>query len=73
MTFDSVDSIRLHNFVGNHASDAEAFDAIHQFASDLERPIGERAEALRIMQDVGMGCGRSERVSDADLLIAYFE
>lgn len=72
MTFDSVDAVRAYHFVGNHASDAEAFDAIHQFASDWTRPVADRAEVLRIMQDVGMGCGRSGDVSDIDFLDAYF-
>lgn len=72
MTFDSVDAIRSHQFVGNHAADSAAFEAIHEFASDWQHPVGERAEALRIMQDAGMGCGRSDDMSDIDFLDAYF-
>lgn len=72
MNFDSLDAIRAHSFVGCHAADADAFSAIGDFAGDWTRPVADRAEALRIMQDSGMGCGRSDDISDIDFLDAYF-
>lgn len=70
-SFISLAEIAAHQFVGNHASDAEAFDAIQVFVADEKNSIADRAEALRIMSDKGMGCGRMEDESDEYVVVAY--
>lgn len=71
MRFDTIDQIKAHEFVGNHAADGEAFQAIHEFVMDASRPMEERAEAIRQMEDRGMGCGRDQEGNDAVLVADY--
>lgn len=72
MNFTTIKQIAAHQFVGNHHSDSEAFNAIDEFVNDMYNSEADRAEALRTMTDCGMGCGREEEVTDAELLKAYY-
>ncbi len=71
MVFNTVEEIEAHVFVGNHASDMAAFDAIHVFVEDESNTYAKRAEALRIMGEKGMGFGREEEVDDEELVDNY--
>lgn len=55
MKFTSLAQIQAHVFIGNHASDHAAFNAIDAFAADPTNSIEDRAEALWIMGREGMG------------------
>lgn len=68
MKFSSIKQIKAHKFAGNHFNDFAAFCAIEDFARDEKHSVEHRAEALRQMTDRGMGCGRTEKFSDAALL-----
>lgn len=68
MKFDNITEIQNHEFVGNHASDCEAFNAINAFAEDTSNSVSDRAEALRTMTDKGMGLGREEHMNDEELV-----
>lgn len=69
--FTSVEQIQAHKFVGNFMDDAAAFNAIEAFVVDTKNSIADRAEALRILSDAGMGCGRDEDISDEKLVADF--
>ncbi|MNC78185.1 hypothetical protein D3C75_1303420 [compost metagenome] len=71
ITFTNIQEITSHQFVGNHYSDSLAFNAIDAFVQDENTSIADKAEALRQMQDRGMGCGRDEETSDEDFVEMY--
>lgn len=71
--FTNIEQIKSHTFVGNHASDAHAFNAIDSFVQSTQTSIADKAEALRQMQDRGMGCGRSEDLTDEQFVEAYLD
>ena len=72
MKFKNIKEIQAHTFAGNAFSDRDAFEAIHQFVINGNNSVADRAEALRVMTDKGMGLGRDEETSDEDSLVAYF-
>lgn len=55
MKFDTLAQILAHEFVGNHHSDSEAFNAIEDFAADANNGEAERVQALLTMGRKGMG------------------
>lgn len=55
MKFDTLAQILAHEFVGNHHSDSEAFNAIEDFAADANNGEVDRAMALWHMGSKGMG------------------
>lgn len=65
MTSSFLESLRIHQFVGNAYSDLDMFNRIHAFAIDPTTPAAEAAEALWIMGDKGMGLSVKE--FDAEL------
>lgn len=69
--FASIDEIRAHSWAGNHAQDRQAFNAIDRFVANFAHGLADRAEAIRIMADKGMGMGRDEHISD-EVLVAMF-
>ena len=71
MQFNNISEIQAHCFVGNAYSDQPAFNAIHDFVMNDNNSIADRAEALRVMSDVGMGCGRGDDESDEQVLASY--
>lgn len=71
MKFHNIAQIRDHQFAGNYHSDAQAFAAIDDFVQNTSHTIQNRAEALRIMSDKGMGCGRDEQHSDQYIIAEY--
>lgn len=71
--FTNLQQIQSYQFAGSHAFDVYAFKQIELFAQDTKHSVADRAEALRIMQDKGMGCGRSEEISDQDFLNAFLD
>lgn len=73
IVFRTLKAIQQHQFVGSFAADQRAFDAIDKFAADETRPLAERAEALRIMSDRGMGCGRDEKTNDRTLVRQFMQ
>lgn len=73
ITFTTIEQITSHQFVGNHYSDSLAFNAIDQFVQNENTSIADKAEALRQMQDRGMGCGRDEDTSDEDFVEMYLD
>ena len=68
MLFTSLKEIQDHQFIGSHAFDAVAFHDIERYAADTSNNVFDRAEALRIMSDRGMGCGRDEHMTDIEVL-----
>lgn len=55
--FMSLDDIQKYEFRGT-AADSSAYEAINEFVSDAQRPVEERAEAIRVMCERGLGIGR---------------
>lgn len=66
--FSNIEEIKNHKFAGNHFFDCGSFTGIENFVLDGSNSIADRAEALRIMSDKGMGCGREEHLTDAALV-----
>lgn len=73
ISFTNIEQIKSHQFVGNHYHDCNAFNAIEHFVQDETTSIADKAEALRQMQDRGMGCGRSEELSDEQFVESYLD
>lgn len=73
LAFTSIEQIQAHEFCGNHFSDSAAFDAIFEFVLNTSVSVADRAEAIRVMQGKGMGCGRSENVTDDDLVNEFLQ
>lgn len=73
MKFNTITQIAAHQFIGNHASDHLAFMAIDEFVQNEQNSLADRAEAIRIMSDKGMGCGRDEWLSDAAIVADYID
>lgn len=73
MKFTSITQIQNHQFVGNACADEQAFNAIHRFVMNAKHSLTDRAEALRVMSDKGMGCGRDEDTSDEDIVASYID
>lgn len=71
IVFTTIEQIQAHQFVGNHFSDRQAFEAIDRFVMNERNSIADRAEALRVITDKGMGCGREECMSDHELVAAH--
>jgi hypothetical protein len=71
LSLKTLAQIQAHTFIGNHASDAAAFNEIHNFVLSASNSTAEKAEALRTMLDHGMGEGRALHQSDADLVGEY--
>lgn len=69
--FKSIEAIQQHQFYGNHAFDHQAFSAIHRFVENDQNSLQDRAEAIRIMSDRGMGCGRVPEKTDAELVAEH--
>ena len=67
----TIQQITAHKWVGNAHADMDAFNRIHAFVTDRRHTVAARAEALRIMSDKGMGCGRDEHLSDAVIIAEY--
>lgn len=73
ITFNTIQEIQNHEFVGNHYSDCNAFNAIDTFVQNVSNSLSDRAEALRVMSDKGMGCGRYEEISDEETVKQYID
>lgn len=73
LNFNNIEQIKQHRFVGNAYSDQAAFNAIHDFVMNDNNSVADRAEALRFMSDEGMGCGRDDEMSDAEVLASYVD
>lgn len=71
MKFNSIKEIQEHKFIGNHYHDMSTFDAIEEFVLRDDVSIQDKAEALRVMTDHGMGCGRDEETDDHVLVEEY--
>lgn len=69
--FENIQQIKDHQFIGTHYHDSNAFKAIDAFVQDVNTSVEDKAEALRQMQDRGMGCGRDEQVSDEQFVKLY--
>ena len=68
MTFNTLQEIKDHQFIGTHFHDSAVFRAIDTFTLRDDVPIADKAEAIRIMVDKGMGCGREEQFTDEELV-----
>lgn len=73
IAFNTIQEIQNHEFVGNHYSDCNAFNAIDTFVQNASNSLSDRAEALRVMSDKGMGCGRDEHMSDEEVVRSYID
>lgn len=71
MKFSTLEQIQNHAWVGNHASDRAAFDAVHDFVMDTNRPVADRAAALRVKYDKGMGVDPEIQIPDEELVSNY--
>lgn len=71
MKLNTIAQIKAHQFAGNAYSDQKAFNAIDEFVQDVNNSVADRAEALRIVSDVGMGCGRDEHLTDEQVIESY--
>jgi hypothetical protein len=67
MQFANIEQIRKHRFVGNHYSDHAAFNAIESFVKSDSNSVKDKAEAIRIMSESGMGIPVKEK-DDAKLI-----
>lgn len=54
-TFQSIQEIRDHQFIGNYASDSAAFNAIDTYIRDASNSLPNRAEATMLLALKGMG------------------
>jgi len=66
-----LEKIQNHTFVGNAYHDSEMFGVIHKYVCNTSNTTADKAEALRILTDRGMGCGRDEHLSDAEIVAGY--
>lgn len=73
MQFNNINQIKAHRFVGNAFSDQQAFNGIHDFVMDVNNSVADRAEALRVCSDEGMGCGRDEHLTDEQVIQSYMK
>lgn len=72
----TIGEILDHKFVGNHFSDAAAFDAIDDFVECKANSITDRAAAIRHMYVVGMGLKGEEacsQMSDEGIVSNHIE
>lgn len=68
VTFTTIEQVLAHRFVGNHASDNEAFAAIDQFAANPATSIPDAMLALDHIANAGMGL---EGKCDADAVLEH--
>lgn len=68
VTFTSIEDIKNHNWWGNAYRDMPAFKEIDRIVQSNEWTVADKAEALRIMFDYAMGCGRMSEYSDKELV-----
>lgn len=61
----TIEEIRALQWAGNHASDSDSFNAVDELLSS-EAPMGDKREALQIMQRDGMGI--EGEITDQDVL-----
>lgn len=73
VSFSSIQEIAAHRFAGNAFSDGPAFDAIDNFVCNPSVALADKAEALRVMTDKGMGCGRDEHLDDEVIVLSYLD
>jgi len=73
VTFNTLADVRAYQWVGNAWSDGPAFMAVDAFVQNVNNSIADRAEALRIMSDIGMGCGREEELSNEEIVSDYID
>ncbi|MNE18027.1 hypothetical protein D3C80_1110320 [compost metagenome] len=73
ISFTNIEQIKQHQFIGNHYHDCSAFNGIDAFVQDEKNSVEDKAEALRQMQDRGMGCGRGEELSDEQFVEQYLD
>ena len=71
MLFSTLEQIQNHVWVGNHAADTAAFEAIHNFVMDTSRPVADRAAALRVKYAKGMGVDPELQTPDEELVGNY--
>jgi len=71
MQFDNIEEVKNHEFKGNGFSDQGVFDAIRAFVSNPQICLADKAEALRIMSDKGMGLGRECYKADWEVVLEY--
>lgn len=67
----TIDMIREHEFVGNHADDAPAFHEIGLFIQREDIPMDQKIEALQIMQIRGMGLEVAITAREVEDFIAF--
>lgn len=51
----TFDALRVHQFIGNHASDSPAFQVFGRYISNAANPLAHRAEVMHHMASAGMG------------------
>ena len=73
ISFTNIEQIKQHQFIGTHYHDCAAFNAIDAFVQDEKNSVEDKAEALRQMQDRGMGCGRGEELPDEQFVEQYLD
>lgn len=69
--FNNLNEIKSYKFVGNAYNDGDVFFAFDDFVNRNDVSLSDKAEALRILSDKGMGCGRNDKISDVDLVNEY--
>lgn len=70
MKFKTLEDIKQHEFNGCHFSDREVFDAIDVFVQDETNALEDRAEALRVMFEDGMGLDPDD-MTDQEMIDEY--
>lgn len=73
VVFSNIEEIQKWWFQGNHFSDHQAFNGIQVFVENENNSLADRAEALRVMSDKGMGCGRDEDITDEEYVAGYLQ
>jgi len=68
VNFNSIEEIRNHQFYGNYAFDHQAFQGIRRFVEDEKNSLADRAEAVRLTCDRGMGMPLPEDMSHEEVI-----
>lgn len=66
--FTTLKQIEAYRWKGNHNADSAAFDAITRFVENEKIALADRAAAVRIAYESGMGEDRRDDLSDKQLV-----
>ena len=71
MTFQTLNEIKQHQYTGKYSRDCTALASIEEFVHDANNSVGDRAEAIRDMNDRGLGFDRHDHMSDEQIVQSF--